>query len=190
MDTVEALRAFARDNPEATAAMAAAHLGISRQRVQQLCKREQVKLRDGRSQGRRSERGANHFGGPQRLPSTFIGGACELSAAADLLRRGIPVYRAMTSVSSADLVVEINGELRRVEVRAAKRVGGSLRYGVPALLRYDILALVESDGRVTYKPDPFAGPDGVVGYVWPERKTSYIGAIEWSGGDRPIGDPA
>jgi hypothetical protein len=96
----------------------------------------------------------NHFGGERKLSSNFIGGASELTAAADLLRRGIPVYRSMTSVAAFDLVAEVGGELIRIEVRSAKRGSdGRLRFPMPAEKRYDVLALVEPTGEVTYKPE-------------------------------------
>lgn len=98
-----------------------------------------------------------YHGTELKLPSTVIGGASELQCAADLLRRGVPVYRALTQCSSCDLVIDIDGNLVRVEVRSAKRNGGGqLRYPMPRdRLRYDVLALVEPDGRVTYQPDIF-----------------------------------
>lgn len=155
MSALEEIRAALALNPSASAADLASEASISRQRVHQICKAEGIKLMDRRRREGRPAQWTNHFGGERKLSSHFIGGASELTAAADLLRRGIPVYRAVTFVSSADLVIDLDGDLLRVEVRSAKRnQDGSLRYPMPAnRARYDILALVEPDGKVTYKPD-------------------------------------
>ena len=155
MSALEKIRAALALNPSASASDLASEASISRQRVYQICKSEGIVLVDRRRLDGRPAQWTNHFGGEMKLSSHFIGGASELTAAADLLRRGIPVYRAVTFVSSADLVIDLDGELLRVEVRSAKRnQNGSLRYPMPAnRARYDILALVEADGKVTYKPD-------------------------------------
>lgn len=106
----------------------------------------------------------SYHGTDVRLPSNFVGGASELQCAADLLRRGVPVWRSLTSCASCDLVIRFAGHLARVEVRSGKRTrGGDLRYPRPVdTTRYDVLAIVEPDGRVTYKPDIFNGE-------WPLR---------------------
>lgn len=155
MSALEKIRAALADAPNSSAAELATVAGISRQRVHQICKAAGIVLVDRRRRGGEPRQWANHFGGEKKLPSHFIGGASELTAAADLLRRGIPVYRAVTFVSSADLVIDRDGRLLRIEVRSAKRnQDGSLRYPMPAnRARYDVLALIEPDGKVTYKPD-------------------------------------
>lgn len=156
MNTLDRIRAVIAENPSSTASAIAANVGVSRQRVHQLCKIGVITLPDGRRRGWSGKR-ANHFGVGKPLPPHFVGGASELSACADLLRRGVPVYRAVTFVSAADLIIDLQGELKRVEVRSAKRNGsGSLRYPMPVdRAMYDVLALVEPDGNVTYKPAIF-----------------------------------
>lgn len=155
MSALEKIRAMLTVNKNASAADLAAAANVSRQRVHQICKAEGISIVDRRRRAGEPKQWSNHFGGDKKLSSHFIGGASELTAAADLLRRGIPVYRAVTFVSSADIVIDINGKLLRVEVRSAKRnQDGCLRYPMPAdRARYDILALVEPDGTVTYKPE-------------------------------------
>lgn len=151
------------ENPSRTISEIAALVGVTRQRVSQICAANGIKAKDGR-RGAKPRKAPipggwkNHFGGPHALSSHFIGGASELCACADLLRKGVPVYRAVTFVSSADLIIDCRGRLMRVEVRSAKRnSSGSLRYPVPSdKTRYDVLALVEGTGAVTYKPDIFS----------------------------------
>lgn len=157
MSAIEQIKQILAEDADSTAAIIATKIGVSRQRVHQICKAAGVTLFDGRRRGG-SAAWSNHFGGPEVLSSHFVGGASELTACADLLRRGIPVYRAVTFVSAADLVIDFRGALLRVEVKSAKRNNSnSLRYPMPAdRSRYDILALVESNGAVTYKPDPFS----------------------------------
>lgn len=95
----------------------------------------------------------NHFGGSQPLPTAIIGAAGELFAAATLLRQGIPTYRAQAPACPADLVIDVHGTLLRVEVRSAKRgPDGHLRYSTPQSGRYEVLALVEPSGVVTFRP--------------------------------------
>ena len=159
MSALDRIKSALSENHAATAAELAQHAGVSRQRVYQICKAAGITL----SRAARPiepRQWSSHFGLQEKLSSHFIGGASECSAAADLLRKGIPVYRAMTFVSSADLVIDRNGELLRVEVRSAKRnINGTLRYPMPIdRSRYDVLALVEPDGAVTYKP-PLFGAD-------------------------------
>lgn len=157
MSALEKIRACLSVHPDSSATDLAADAGISRQRVYQICRSAGIELTDKRRRKGDAKQWVNHFGGTQSVSSNFIGGASELTASADLLRRGIPVYRALTFVSAADLVIDLGGELKRVEVRSAKRnKAGSLRYPMPAdRSRYDFLALVEPDGTVTYKPELF-----------------------------------
>lgn len=155
MSALEKIHAALAVNPSASASDLALSSGVSRQRVHQICKAEGIVIADRRRREGRAKQWETHFGGGQKLSSLFVGGASELTAAADLLRRGIPVYRAVTFASAADLVIDKDGALLRIEVRSAKRSqNGALRYPMPAdRARYDILALVEPDGKVTYKPD-------------------------------------
>ena len=159
MKTSEKVRAALEANPCSSAADLAQAVGVTRQRVHQICRAEGLKPKDmrrGFKPGRKSDPNwvrPNHFGGQKQLSSHFTGGASELTASADLLRRGVPVYRALTFVSAADLIIDLDGRLLRVEVRSAKRnASGHIRYAAPQKGRYDVLALVEPDGSVTYRP--------------------------------------
>lgn len=94
-----------------------------------------------------------HFGHTEKLSSHFIGGASEMIVCADLLKRGIPVYRAITFLSSADLIADMDGALVRIEVKSAKRnENGNFQFAAPHPERFDVLALVDQHGAVDYRP--------------------------------------
>ena len=158
------IRELIKSEPSISQSDVAARLGLSRQRVSQLCQEFGIEMKDAR-RGRRSKgpirrADLNHFGhARQRHSPSFIGGACELTVASDLLRRGIAVYRSLTPVGAFDLVADYEGTLFRIEVRAAKRQGEQLIFSRPDL-RYDVLALVTPDVTVTYRP--------IDGCSWPE----------------------
>lgn len=100
----------------------------------------------------------NEFGGATSLPPAFVGAAAELVAAADLMRRGFPVYRACAPAANFDLVAVVEGRLLRVEVRSASlSASGRLYCHAPARDRWDVLAMVDQHGAVTYRP-PFVRP--------------------------------
>lgn len=162
MTTAEDLRALVSEQPKITKAQAAAQLGVTRQHISQLASTLGLKMVDGRTlrASTRDRQWKNQWGGTGSLSSNFVGGAGELTAAADMLRRGIPVYRSCTAVSSFDLVADVDGVLFRVEVRCAKLRGGRLAFLAPAKGRYDVLALVDQNGAVTYRPN--------AGIEWPE----------------------
>lgn len=155
MTLIDRIQTIISTNTNISASELAENLGVSRQRVYQICSKHGIKFNKtiGRKIGEKSW--ADQFGNTNRLPSNFIGNASELTVAADLLRHGIPVYRALTQSSSCDLIVDVDGSLLRIEVRSAKRnIDGVLRYAMPAdRNRYDVLALVESNCTITYKPE-------------------------------------
>ena len=138
--------------PKPSAAELAIEYGVTRQRIYQVAAKAGVKLADGRARRREVPRQwATHFGVAAAIPPQFTGAAGETTAAAWLLRRGIPVYRSMAPVGSCHLVAPVGDRLLRVEVRCAKRNGsGVLQYARPTSDRYDVLSLVEPDGSVTW----------------------------------------
>lgn len=168
MNTSEQLREMVEENPATTASIAAAELGVSKQRISQIAKKDGIKLRDGRMDKAsvRDRKWCNHWGGDERLSSNFIGGASELIAASDLLRHGIPVYRALTSVSSCDLIADVDGTLLRVEVKSARLNNGRLTFGGVRHCRYDVLALVDQRGDVTYRPNEGVDWHGMTSKKW------------------------
>ena len=155
MSTAEKLAELVGNSPATTASIASEMLGVSKQRIFQIAKKAGLKLRDGRMDkaSSRDTRWKNHWGGPEGLCSNFVGGAGELFAAANLLRRGIPVFRAMTSVANCDLIADVDGVLLRIEVRCAKVKDGRFAFAYPQAGRYDVLALVDQNGIVTFRPN-------------------------------------
>lgn len=86
-----------------------------------------------------------------------IGAVHELIAAADLMRRGYHVFRAMSPSSPADLIAYKDaGRILRIEVRTGRRrKDGQLTYlkkNVDAG-RNDVYAVVTHEGEVAYVPD-------------------------------------
>lgn len=141
--------------PNLSQADVARLLGISRQRVSQLCKQHGLVLRNairGPRPDRRIGPNPNHFGHARgRSNSAFIGAAGEATVAAYLMQRGIPVYRSMSPVASCDLIADLDGVLFKIEVRSAKRTNsGRLTFAIPQE-RYDVLALVTPDGAVQFR---------------------------------------
>lgn len=144
--------------PGLSQADAARRLGVSRQRVSQLCKQHNLTLPKGAKGVRKDPKlragpNPNHFGHPRgRSNSAFIGAASEAVVAAYLMQRGIPVYRSMSPVAACDLIADFDGALFKIEVRSAKRdKTGRLIFTMPQE-RYDLMALVAPDGQVEFRP--------------------------------------
>lgn len=142
--------------PGLSQAEAARRLGVSRQRVSQLCKLHGLKLKKApRGPSKdvvRRGPNPNHFGHPRgRSNPAFIGAASEAIVAAYLMQRGVPVYRSMSPVASCDLIADFDGTLFKIEVRSAKRdKAGRVKFTAPEC-RYDLLALVTPDTAVEFK---------------------------------------
>jgi hypothetical protein len=76
-----------------------------------------------------------------------------LVVAADLLKRGYHVFRAMSPACPCDLVLLENGHLLRVEVTTGFLSGnGTLHHPKKASGKYDVLAVV-CGSAVTYTPE-------------------------------------
>jgi hypothetical protein len=162
-----------------TARHLAQALGLSRQRIHQLGKKHSVTfVRDlswvegavEKAKETRKKRGfvkaewGSKDPAGKRIPSLFVGGMSELLVCADLLRRGAYVYRAVTAVSSADLIADVEGVLKRIEVKTARknkfgRLSVAIRKDKQG--RYDVLALVDENAVIKYVPDPFVKTDDV-----------------------------
>jgi hypothetical protein len=99
---------------------------------------------------------------PAPTVNTGVAGAIsELLVSADLLRRGLPVFRAVSAAAPCDLIVLRDGQALRVEVRSGTY--GREVDGLPTIYfplgdkdrgRFDVLAVVVGD-VVRYLPDPF-----------------------------------
>lgn len=94
------------------------------------------------------------------LSTGTVGAIAELFVAADMLRRGYNVFRAVSPSSPVDIVaVSRLGVSLRVEVKTgSKAVDGRLIFGRGDNSKYDVLAVyIPSDGAVAYHPevDPY-----------------------------------
>ena len=95
------------------------------------------------------------------LAAGTVGALGELLVAADLLKRGYEVFRAMSPSCSCDLAVLKNGKLMRVEVRTGYRSGqrsvddpDNVFIGnASGIHRADLLAIVvHSPTMIQYRP--------------------------------------
>lgn len=90
------------------------------------------------------------------LPTGTAGAISELLVAADLLRRGYAVFRALSQSCSCDLAILKGSQLLRVEVRSGYRtVNGAVSSSIQSKDkgRYDLLAVVfRADGSIHYTP--------------------------------------
>jgi hypothetical protein len=163
MSTTDALSAALKADPSLTARDLAERFGISKQRVHQALASAEVKAaqaprgpRRPAGEGSRCHAPAwtNGLGSPGKLPTSVIGAALEMLVAADLMKRGAYVYRALSHTCPADMIAWMGERLIRVEVRAGRRdAAGRLSYSPPDASRYDVLAVVDPDGLIVYKPD-------------------------------------
>src|SRR6188768_1067260 len=80
------------------------------------------------------------------IPRSSIGAASELRAAADLLLRGYPAFRAVSPACPCDLVILLGKRAVRVEVRSATTsTTGATQFAhndARDAGKYDVLALV------------------------------------------------
>jgi hypothetical protein len=83
-----------------------------------------------------------------------LGALGEILVTYDLMLKGYEVYRAISPASSCDLVALREGKAVRVEVTKGMRRGKTQRLIWPRheASRYDLLAVWESDGSITYDP--------------------------------------
>lgn len=96
---------------------------------------------------------ANRFVG-SKVPTGTTGAIHEILVAADLMRRGYHVFRAMSPASPCDLAILGDGRLVRVEVTTGHRsVRGNLTHPPKKPGTHDLLAIVEKDGKITYRPE-------------------------------------
>lgn len=78
----------------------------------------------------------------------------ELLVCADLLNKNLEVYRAVNPQASCDLVVIAKGKALRIEVKLIQErlSGNALRRLRKQYGRFDILALIDREGRICYIP--------------------------------------
>ena len=87
-----------------------------------------------------------------RMNASFVGHANEVFVAAALLKKGIHVFRSMTSTSPFDLVAYVEGRLFGLEVRSATIEGGRWVFQTPDRSGVDVVCAVTWDGRIHFKP--------------------------------------
>ena len=88
------------------------------------------------------------------MTSSARGAFCELVVAADLMRQGFEVFRALSPGSPCDLAVLWGARLLRVEVRTAYRTpAGTLYCSRRSRTQPDIWAMViRHDQEIVYDP--------------------------------------
>ena len=92
------------------------------------------------------------------LASATTGALHELMVAADLLRKGYSVFRALSPSCPGDLAVIFPDGMKLVEVTTGYRSAtGRLNWPPHAEHTFDILAIVEHTGCISYFP---AGAEG------------------------------
>ena len=98
----------------------------------------------------------NYIPSPQEkagIDRAATGAASELIVAADLLRRGYEVFRALSPHASCDLAILHDGKLLRVEVRTGRKAANRQRAFFVKSKKYrsDIWAVV-LDHEILYEP--------------------------------------
>lgn len=91
---------------------------------------------------------------PREVSTSTTGAVGELLVAADLMKSGYSVFRALSPSCSCDLAVLHNGKLCRVEVRSGNRSvsGDTTYYNKGDTSRYDVMAVIFRDGEIVYYP--------------------------------------
>jgi hypothetical protein len=153
------LQSLIKHRSDLTQSQAAEILQVSRARISQLAKENNLLFRDGRAAYRHR---LGIQGGAQRATPGAAGTDASLRATeeaderiveADLLRRNYVVYRAMTQASVFEIVAHKDGKLLRIKVCHAGEPAARHALGEAAEAnRYDVLATVEADGSVAYWP--------------------------------------
>ena len=89
----------------------------------------------------------------QIAPAT-VGAINEYLVGVDLLKRGLAVFRALSPASPGDLAVLHGDKLLMVEVTTGtKSPSGALMYPPHKAQAFDIIAVVERSGAITYIPE-------------------------------------
>jgi hypothetical protein len=86
----------------------------------------------------------------QGLNTGNIGAMGELLVTYDLMSKGWEVFRSVSPSSTCDLIALKDRRLLRVEVTKGVRKPCGLRWVKHDPTRYDLLAVWETDGTITY----------------------------------------
>jgi len=82
-----------------------------------------------------------------------MGAFGELLIAADLIRKGFNVYRALSPSSPSDLIIQRNGKLITVECRTGYRTKNGEIKASKQRFRSEILAVIVDNGKhIEYSP--------------------------------------
>lgn len=82
------------------------------------------------------------------------GAISELLVSADLMRRGLEVYRAVSPASSCDLAVKIKHQIYFVEVRTGMvHVSGKLHYRTDRIKAPIVAVVYDIDAKIKYFVD-------------------------------------
>ena len=145
------IRQAVSDNPNAWAAEIARVLGVSRQRVHQVCRDSGIKLPKAPPSPPFSR--AN-CAAPARISPSVAGAVAEAIAIADLLSRGYKPYSPVVRQRSHDIIaVSPSGVVITIEVRSAVRDVSRVHVPKSARDKSQHYALVLKDEPVVYKPD-------------------------------------
>lgn len=140
----------------ASASEVAEELGISRQRVYQICASSGVspKHKWVRNKPARPPRPRLLTGGVTiPVSQSAVGCISELLAAADLMARGWSVFMPVISSKGHDLIACKDDRIITVEVRSAYRnAAGQLKYNRKADCKSMFYALVVTGEAVSYEP--------------------------------------
>jgi hypothetical protein len=81
-----------------------------------------------------------------------IGALGEILVIHDLMSKGYEMFRAISPCSTCDMVALRDGRLFRVEATKGKRSSKRLNWSHHDPARYDLLAVWEENGSITYSP--------------------------------------
>lgn len=90
-----------------------------------------------------------------KLSPSRVGAIQEMLVCADLAKRGLSVFRSVSPSEECDIIVMRGpAKLFRVEVTTGYRnKDGSLFFPPKQPSRFDLLAVVEKSGQITYHPE-------------------------------------
>lgn len=162
MSTRETIQSLRAEDPEMSATVIAEQLGVSRERVRQLLNElglptktaapPRIKRKPiGEFRSIRHQR----FKKPVNRCST--GAHAEMIVCADLLGRGLDVFRSISSSARCDLIASsrTRNALIRIDVKSGfRRQNGHVSYPMPIEPNScDLIAVVLLGGELVYVPD-------------------------------------
>lgn len=160
MKTIEKIQALVAENPAISCSEIAEKLGLTRQRISQVCKSGGIVLES--AYPARDRRGMGYprviTGGIQSMINHTVGGTIsELLVAADLMARGYKPYTPLVRQRSHDIIaVAPCGEILTFEVKSGKRRDNGNGYtfaSAPRDVHSDHYAVVITGEPVIYKPE-------------------------------------